>query len=180
MLWGCRGLGGPRNALGSFPKKLQNHRDKKREKEIWRKKTEKREGEDDENKAAQAASVPALSVTRRGWGITTWQPGVVTPVAVGLPPVSPGSCWATAWVHWEGEKQGKQPWTKQGEAWRRKQAGRRASHPCLALVLPQAPQRHCLGHTRVTELPHVGSSPSGKGRCCLHDLQRGKVVYNNE
>lgn len=42
----------------AFPKKLQNHSDKKREKEIWRKKREKREGEDDENKAAQAASVP--------------------------------------------------------------------------------------------------------------------------
>lgn len=39
-------------------------------------KTENREDEDYENKAAQAASVPALSggVTRRGQGITIGQP----------------------------------------------------------------------------------------------------------
>lgn len=62
------------------------------------------------------------------------------------------------------------------------QKGQDPPIPVWPWLFPRHQQRHCLGHTRVTELPHVGSIPSGKGRCCLHDLQRGKwfIIMNNE
>lgn len=65
--------------MGSFNSKSSKITGRKKKKRVGDLKTENREGEDYENKAGQAASVPALSgeVTRKGWGITMWQPSVV-------------------------------------------------------------------------------------------------------